>query len=158
MTDLAQTVEKLAMRLRIFEDKDELTTLLHSYCSRPDNYDFEGFSQTFTEDGSMEFEQWPKVVGREAIKKASSTEARFQGLQHTMTNLQFSVDGSDVASGTAYLWFAATPDVSNPESHYAFGGPYTFNFKRTAEGWRISRMQLKKIWAQGHDTEKVFTA
>lgn len=158
MTDFAQKVANLEKRLKIFEDKDELATLLHSYCSRPDHHDFAGFAQTFTEDGTMEFEQWPKVVGREAIAKASSVEGKFQGLQHTVTNLQFSVDGSDSATGTAYLWFAATPEVSKPEVHYAFGGPYTFHFKRTTEGWRISRMHLKKIWAYGQGTEKTFTA
>ncbi len=158
MVNSEATIARLQERLQVLEDKEGLRSLLHAYCLRPDNYGFEGYANTFTEDGSMEFEKWPKVVGREAITKASSVERRFQGLQHTMTNLEFSITGPDTAIGTSYLWFAATPDVSKPEIHYAFGGPYTFDFKRTSEGWRISRMRLRKIWAQGEDTEKAFGA
>jgi hypothetical protein len=151
-----QTLESLQKRLQLLEDKDSLSTLLNRYCGMADNHQWTEFSKCFLPDGVMSFEKWGDVVGREKIAAASGgAEDRFQGLQHSMTNMQFMVNG-DEASGTCYLWFAASMDTDKPHEYHAFGGPYRFQFTRTAEGWRISRMQLKKIWAQNEDTQRVF--
>ncbi|CAI4218912.1 unnamed protein product [Parascedosporium putredinis] len=154
MSDL-QALEK---RLRILEDKDAITSLLNRYCNTADDRDWVSFGQCFTEDGVMCFENWGDVVGQEKITAAAGgAEDRFEGLQHSMTNQQVDVDG-DEAACRCYLWFAATMDRSKPHEYHAFGGHYRFKFRRTAEGWRISQMQLKKMWAQNEDTEGVFNA
>jgi ketosteroid isomerase-like protein len=158
MSSIEQVVASLQKRLQILEDKEALASLLNEYCNIADAHDWVGYANTYVDDAIMTFESWGDIHGKEAIAKAASVEQRFEGLQHSMTNMQFAVDGSDKASGTAYLWFCATPKTSQPEVHYAFGGPYTFQFARTAAGWKISRMRLKKIWAQGTDTEGVFGA
>ncbi|KAJ4361116.1 uncharacterized protein N0V89_001685 [Didymosphaeria variabile] len=158
MSQTEQIVQSLQKRLQVLEDKEALCSLLNEYCNIADAHDWVGYANTYTDDAIMTFEEWGDTHGKEAIAKAASAEERFEGLQHSMTNMQFNVDGSDSATGTAYLWFCATPAVKQPEVHYAFGGPYKFEFKRTSQGWKISRMHLKKIWAQGKDTERVFTA
>ena len=91
------------------------------------------------------------------INVSSTAENRFEGLQHSMTNMEIVLEGSDTAIATSYLWFAATPKTSQPEVNYAFGGKYNWKFKRTPKGWKIRNMHLKKLWAQGEDTEGVFT-
>ncbi|KAH8654826.1 hypothetical protein BGZ61DRAFT_486884 [Ilyonectria robusta] len=155
MADL-QDIGSLLRRLQLLEDKDALATLLNRYCNTADDHKWDEFANCFIPDGVLGFEKWGDVVGRDKIAAiAGNAEDRFQGLQHSMTNMNFTVNG-DEASGTCYLWFAATMDTSKPHEYHAFGGPYKFNFKRTPEGWRISRMQLKKIWAQNEDTQKVF--
>ena len=152
-------LQSILKRLQILEDKDQLTTLLNSYCTIADSKDWEGYAGTYIDEGAiMTFESWGDVHGKENIAKAASAEQQFEGLQHTMTNMEFRVDGSDKASGTAYLWFCATPETAKPEINYAFGGPYRFEFQRTPKGWRISHMWLRKIWAQGKDTRGVFGA
>ncbi|KAH7129696.1 hypothetical protein B0J13DRAFT_563248 [Dactylonectria estremocensis] len=155
MADL-HDIGSLLERLQLLEDKDALATLLNRYCNMADDHKWDEFADCFIPDGVLGFEKWGEVVGRDKIAAISGgAEDRFQGLQHSMTNMNFTVNG-DEASGTCYLWFAATMDTSKPHEYHAFGGPYKFNFKRTPEGWRISRMQLKKIWAQNEDTQKVF--
>ncbi|OAL25786.1 hypothetical protein AYO20_10341 [Fonsecaea nubica] len=159
MADQSDMIARLESRLKILEDRQQLQTLLNRYCTIADAKDWKGYADTYIDDGAiMTFESWGDVVGKENIAKTASAEQVFDGLQHTMTNMEFAVDGSDRATGTAYLWFCATPDTSKPEIHYAFGGPYRFEFQRTAKGWRISHMWLKKIWAQGKDTKGVFGA
>ncbi|KAK5721163.1 hypothetical protein LTR17_014804 [Elasticomyces elasticus] len=151
------TLEKLQRRLQRLEDHNELAGLLNRYCNTADAKDWDGYAGCYVDDGAvMTFESWGDVVGKDAIKNAASVEQRFEGLQHTMTNMQFEVDGADKATGTAYLWFCATPHTSKPNINYAFGGPYRFEFARTSNGWRIKSMWLRKIWAQGEDTEGVF--
>jgi len=158
MSSATELIQSLLQRLQILEDKDALTSLLNRYCNTADAKDWEGYAGTFTEDGKMTFEEWGTTSGRKEIAKAAGVEGRFAGLQHSMTNMQFAVDGSDTATGTAYLWFCATPDTKNPGIHYAFGGPYKFEFRRGTAGWEITNMRLKKIWAMGQDTEGVFSA
>jgi hypothetical protein len=109
-------------------------------------------------DALAQFEEWGEMKGHAAIEQAASAERPFEGLQHSFTNVQVEVDGSDIATGRANLIFFATPQLSKPEVNYAFGGPYKFEFKRTRQGWRISSMKLRKVWAQGQDTLGVFTA
>ncbi|KAJ5757977.1 uncharacterized protein N7511_006671 [Penicillium nucicola] len=158
MTSNEPLVQSLLQRLRILEDKDALWTLMNRYCNVVDNRDFKAFANMYTEDGVMEFEEWGQIKGREQIEKITSVEGAFQGLQHNLTNLQFEVDGSDEATGSAYLSFYATPDLSKPEVNYAFGGPYKFSFRRTAAGWKVARHNLRKNWSQGVDTTGHFTA
>jgi hypothetical protein len=157
MADQNKITEQLQSRLQILEDKEALATLLNRYCNIADAKDWQGYADTYIDEGAiMTFESWGDIVGKENIARTASAEQVFEGLQHTMTNMQFQVDGSNKATGTAYLWFCATPETSKPEVHYAFGGPYKFDFQRTDKGWRISRMRLRRIWAQGTDTKKVF--
>jgi hypothetical protein len=158
MASTTELIQGLQQKLRILEDKDALASLLNRYCNIADEKDWEGYAGTFAEDGKMTYEEWGTVSGRADIAKAASVEQRFAGLQHSMTNMQFEVDGSDTATGTAYLWFCATPDTKDPGTNYAFGGPYKFEFRRGATGWEITSMRLRKTWAMGQDTEGVFTA
>ncbi|KAK9382811.1 uncharacterized protein V2V93DRAFT_378882 [Kockiozyma suomiensis] len=150
------TIESLQKRLQLLEDKDALQSVLNKYCNSADDRKWDEFGSCFTSDGVMCFEKWGDIIGPEKISAAAGgAEDRFQGLQHSMTNFEFTVEG-DAAKARCYLWFAATKDTSKPREHHAFGGHYHFEFKRTADGWRIARMHLQKIWAQNEDTEGVF--
>jgi len=157
MADQSKLIEQLQKRLHILEDKDQLTALLNEYGTTADAHDWEGYSNTFTEDGLMAFEGWGDIVGQKNIAKAASAEEVFEGIQHSITNMQFEVDGSDKATGTANLWFCATPETKEPAVNYAFGGHYKFEFVRTSQGWKISTMNLKQIWSQGKDTKGVWS-
>ena len=57
----------------------------------------------------MHCESWPPVCGREAIVKASSAEQLFEGLHHSISNMQVEFDGTDKATGRACPWYVATP-------------------------------------------------
>ncbi|EMT63009.1 hypothetical protein ACKRZS_013191 [Fusarium odoratissimum] len=154
--DNTPSLEALLQRLQLLEDKDTLATLLNRYCNTADDHKWDEFADCFVPNGVLGFESWGDVVGVENIAAAArGAEDRFQGLQHSMSNLQFTVNG-DTAEGRCYLWFSATMDTSKPHEYHAFGGHYRFKFQRTDKGWKISRMQLKKIWAQNEDTERVF--
>lgn len=150
-----KTLEAIQKRLQYLEDKDALTALLNRYCTTADDKEWDEYAQNYLEDGTMGFEAWPLVRGRQAIEKAAAAEEHFQGVLHSMSNMQFKIDG-DKASGRANLWYCATPDTSKPDAHYAFGGPYRFTFERTADGWKVATMHLRKFWAQGKDEDGVF--
>jgi 3-phenylpropionate/cinnamic acid dioxygenase small subunit len=151
-----QILADLQRRLHRLEDKDAITTLMNRYCKLADNHKWAEYSSCFLEDGVVKFDDWEDVVGRDKISTLiSSAENRFQGQQHSLTNMELEIDG-DQATGTCYLWFAATPDTSNPHQYHGFGGPYELSFKRTEAGWKIARLRLRKVWAQNPDTKGVF--
>ncbi|KAK7931187.1 hypothetical protein PG985_001899 [Apiospora marii] len=151
-----QTLADLERRLQRLEDKDALATLLNRYCKLADTHQWAEYSACFLDDAVVTFDDWEDVVGNDKIRALiSSAEDRFQGQQHSLTNLELEVDG-DQATATCYLWFAATMDTSKPHEYHGFGGPYELSFQRTEAGWKIATLKLRKIWAQNPDTEGVF--
>ncbi|KAI0156089.1 hypothetical protein BJ166DRAFT_350504 [Pestalotiopsis sp. NC0098] len=143
-------------RLQRLEDKEAITALLNRYCRLADTHQWNDYVSCFLPDAVVQFDDWDDVVGREKIAALiSSAEDRFQGQQHSLTNIELSIDGNE-ATGNCYLWFAATLDTSKPHNYHGFGGPYRFSFKRTDDGWKIATLKLRKIWAQNPDTEGVF--
>lgn len=151
-----QVIEALQARLQALEDTEAIRSVLNQYCIRPDNKDFAGYADLFVEDGTMGFETWGDVKGREAIAKTLQAEEVYEGLLHMMSNMEITLEGPDTASAVARVWFCVTPKLSSLEDNYSFGGPYRFTFVKRADGWKIVTMKLKKVWAMGRDTEGVF--
>jgi 3-phenylpropionate/cinnamic acid dioxygenase small subunit len=157
MSTTYTTIASLAARIQLLEDKEAIQRLLNRYCSTADDRAWDQFAACFTADGVLGFDAWGgDVQGPYQIAAtARSAEDRLDGLQHSMTNMEVTVDG-DEGTCRCYLWFAATKgDTGGPREYQAFGGHYRFDVRRTGDGWRISRMQLKKGWAQDEDTERV---
>ena len=153
MADHTQLVLDLQRRLQRLEDKDAIVSLLHRYCKMADSHQWADYAACFAEDGVVRFDDWNDVVGRDQIASLiGGGLGRFQGLQHSLTNIDLAIDG-DAATGNCYLWFAATLDTTKPHEHQGFGGPYELSFARTAEGWRIASLKLRKIWSQSTDNE-----
>ncbi|KAI1811314.1 hypothetical protein GGS20DRAFT_563643 [Poronia punctata] len=144
----------LQRRLQRLEDKDAIASLMYRYGKMADSHRWEDYAACFAEDGVVRFDDWDDVVGREKIAALiGGGLSNFQGLQHSFSNIQVDVDG-DKATGTCYLWFAATIDMTKPHEFQGFGGPYEITFVRTAEGWKISTLKLRKIWTQSTDSAK----
>jgi hypothetical protein len=157
-TDAALTdyVQQLEARLRVLEDKEALGALMNRYCRTSDAKDWYAWSLCFVEDAEFEFGPFGTHHGRQKIREVcEAAEEPYLSMQHSMTNMQFEIDG-DTATGTAYLWFAGVQDPQNPSKHYDIGGPYEWTFRRTPEGWRLSRMHLRVVWTQGDQEQSVF--
>ncbi len=89
-----RSIEALQKRLRILEDKDELSALMNKYCNVSDTFDYQGYGDCFHQDGTLNYNKFHTVTGREGlVEKARIALERYQGLQHSMTNMQFEVDG-----------------------------------------------------------------
>lgn len=152
----AQSVEQT---LRIFQDKDELTTLMNRYCTVSDTKDFQGYADCYATDGTLAFERLHTTTGRVAIEeKVRISLERYEATQHSMTNMQFNLDSKDPnkATGSAYLFLTATPVLNKPGENYSFGGPYRWQFVRTDEGWRLAHLHLTVAWSRGVDVKGGF--
>lgn len=152
-----QLIKKMEQRIRVLEDKEALAALMNRYCRTADEKDWMAWSLCFVEDAEFDFGPFGHHFGRDKIRDVcSEAEAPYLDMQHSMTNMQFEVDG-DTATGTAYLWFAGVPDPKDPSQHFDIGGPYRWEFRRTDEGWRLTRMSLRIAWTQGSQDASVFS-
>lgn len=146
--------------LRILQAKDELTTLMNRYCHVSDAKDFWGYANCYAPEGTLAFERLHTTTGRAAIEeKVRISLERYAATVHSMANMQFELDPEDPnkATGSAYLFLAATPDLAKPGEHYAFGGPYSWQFVKTEEeGWRIWHLHLSVTWSRGVDVKGGF--
>ncbi|KAL7916692.1 hypothetical protein GGI35DRAFT_433839 [Trichoderma velutinum] len=154
MGDL-HTLESLHKRLALLEDINALHTLMSRYSNSSDNHDWDGFADCFVPNGVLGVGDWGDIVGRENIKQAASAENAYQGLYHSISNLNFIVHGN-TATGTGYLHFVATMDLQKPHGSFSRGARYKFEYQRTDDGWRIQSMHSDNIWSQGIDPHGLF--
>lgn len=153
----AERLAALEARLQVLEDKEALGALMNRYCRTADAKDWQAWGMCWTEDALFDFGPFGQHHGRDTIRDVcSESEEPYQDMQHSITNMQFEVDG-DRATGTAYLWFAGVPDKTKPHEHFDIGGPYKWEFERGADGWQLSKMELRVAWTVGADDDAVFT-
>lgn len=173
----SQDLQSILLRLRKLEDQSALTSVLNQYCWQVDLKNWEKFGETYVEDAVMDFEAFGKTHGRENIIKGTiAAEDRFEGMQHSMTNREFTINHiddtpngaiGDKATANAYLIFAITEDTrKKSEEHFKMGGYYNFKFQRVndpdtdpgnewgARGWRITSMKLRLIWTENEKVDK----
>jgi hypothetical protein len=143
----AVTTEELLARLRELEDKQALASLMNRYVEAVDSFDWEAWGACWAVDAIADFGRSGRLDGRERIvamarERQEAYRAR-GGMQHLVANLEFAVTG-DTAEGYGNLLFSAA--LQSPQPHYAICGKYHWEFGRGADGWRITRAQLRRIW------------
>ena len=119
-------------------DRQEIIDVMHAYCRFVDWNIPERQVECFTSDAVADYYGGVELVGREEIlgmlKKALS---RFTATCHTLSNIEISFDGEDMAKSVSYVQ-AWHRKPSGPEDDYEVRGQYHDNWVRTDEGWRIS--------------------
>ncbi len=128
-------------------DRDEITGLVHRYCTLIDDGDFAGFAELFA-NGTWVVEGDPSGgdAGRDAVlARLSDNVIRYDGgrpnTKHITSNLDIQVDG-DTATGTCYVTVlqAVPPDFPLQP---IFSGHYTDRFERGEDGWRFAERRIR---------------
>lgn len=136
-----------------------LQKLINNYHWQADHFEWAAWAASFTEDAEFDLPgTFGLMRGRQAIHDTckGNMDHVYQTMQHVMVNLDFDIDGSDTARGHGNLIFTAVPDATKPHQYYQAGGRYTWEFRRTDGGWRISRARLDFLWNNGGDQADVF--
>ena len=128
-------------------DRDDITRLVHRYCTLIDDGDFEGFAGLFAH-GTWVVEGDPSGgdTGRDAVlARVSDNVIRYDGgrpnTRHITSNLDLDVDG-DSATGTCYVTVlqGVLPDFPLQP---IFSGHYTDRFARGADGWHFVERRIR---------------
>lgn len=145
----------LEARVRIMEDKAKLTDLLNYYArtldlATSDPSYWPNWESCFTEDCTAEY-PYGRHEGREGLSAwVSSYHAPIHAFQHLSSNFEIEIDG-DTARARTNLFCACVFNADNPRDYFAEGGPYEWEFRRTAEGWKIKSVHLTVVWIAGND-------
>lgn len=151
--------DNIEQQLQRMQAELDLKALINAYHWRADQFDWQGWSECFTEDAEFDFVGAFGVMrGRDEIRETckGNMDHIYQVMQHIMVNLHFELGDADNASGRGNLIFIGVPDASKQDQNYMSGGRYEWRFKRTPQGWKIAHTRLQFLWTKGEDVGAVF--
>lgn len=133
------------------DDASAIINLINLYPVAVDSLCFDLFDLLFTEDAHVDFGGPAQWNDRTAMKRDFLTiHQPFRATQHTTANHRVTVNG-DTANALAFVHACFVRDVGDGEDIYQVRGWYDDTFKRTPDGWRISRRTCRNICAVGNE-------
>lgn len=132
-------------------DRFEIQDLVFHYAHLIDSKNFEELrNSVFTPDAHIDYSVFGGSVGdvQETIGflKAAVTDALFPNSQHLNANVQVTLDG-DTASGRVMCLNPMQMTMPGGGTQtYFLGLWYVDEYRRSADGWRISRREEVKSW------------
>ncbi len=131
-------------------DRFEIQDLVYRYAELVDNKQFDGLTDIFTADAHIDYSAFGGSVGNleETLTflRAAVTNELFPNTQHLNANIQVSVAG-DSGSGKVMCFNPMEMALPGGERHTFFLGLwYLDEYRRTEQGWRISRREEQKSW------------
>jgi 3-phenylpropionate/cinnamic acid dioxygenase small subunit len=132
-------------------DRFEIQDLLFHYADLIDRKQFAELRRSvFTEDAQIDYSAFGGVVGNLedtiAFLANSVTDALFPNTQHFNANIQIRLEG-DSARGRVMCFNPMEMAMPDGGTRVFFLGLwYVDDYRRTAEGWRISRRQEERSW------------
>lgn len=137
-----------------FDDFNEITRRRYEYALGIDTRDFELLRSIFTDDITMDFEDYNGQPARtmKADDWVAGCRVLFTGLdatQHVMTNPMVEVDGD---RARCRMYMKAEHFLRNDQGNvdFALGGYYTDSLVRVADRWLIDGVTLKIFWNRGN--------
>ncbi len=130
-------------------DEQAVIRLACRYCWALDTHDFEDLRQVFTPDafailGETECDGIDAIIDR-----VSSALTRLDASQHLIGSHLVELNG-DEARHRAYLHAQHVLDGTEGGDQWIVAGVYDDLAVRTADGWRIKRRVLSRIWTNGN--------
>ncbi|MEV6424884.1 nuclear transport factor 2 family protein [Streptomyces sp. NPDC051662] len=129
-------------------DKSAITEVIHTVAHAMDARDWDLFATCYTPEAEGDYVN-VNVAGREAI--IAGTKALLDPLhatQHLVGNLRVTID-DDIATTHATFIAQHVRAEATGNGQYILGGTYHDTLRRTDEGWKITRRQIRGIWSNG---------
>jgi 3-phenylpropionate/cinnamic acid dioxygenase small subunit len=131
-------------------DRFEIQDLVFHYADLVDKQDIDALRDVFTGDAHIDYSAMGGSVGNVeetlAFLRASLTSELFPNTQHLNANVQVELDG-DQARGRVMCFNPMEMAMSDGGTQTFFLGLwYADEYRRTENGWRISRRAEEKSW------------
>lgn len=137
----------LAQSVQILTDRAEIADMISTLFHRVDSKDYAGVVELFAEDGEVVI-PFATFSVAELVEVSERIFTPFQATHHMIGNVAIIIDG-DTAQSRQYLRATHVPDLSEPAVHADVGGWYEWRYRRTADGWRITRYELNFVFTDG---------
>ncbi|MEU8708386.1 nuclear transport factor 2 family protein [Streptomyces sp. NPDC048565] len=129
-------------------DKSAITEVIYSVAHAMDARDWDLFATCYSSEAEGDYVN-ANVVGREAI--IAGTKAFLEPLeatQHLVGNLRVTVAGDTATTHATFIAQHARAEATG-SGQFILGGTYQDALRRTDEGWKIIRRQIRGIWSDG---------
>ena len=134
-----------AATLQELVDRAEIAELLVTYARCIDRRDWAGLQDCYTDDGVMQHGE--VSVPREAVPELSERIlAGCSGSHHHVGSPSIAIDGDIARTHSHYL---ATHISEGTTVLRQGGGWYDCDVRRTADGWRFTRVRSTTAWRSG---------
>jgi 3-phenylpropionate/cinnamic acid dioxygenase small subunit len=131
-------------------DRWDIQDLCYYYAHLIDTKDFDALREVFTEDAHIDYSAFGGSVGNLedtiAYLKQAVADEIFPNTQHLNANLQVTLDGD---RGTGRVMCYNPMELALPDGAtqvFMLGLWYVDEYRRTEQGWRISRRHEEKSW------------
>lgn len=138
----------MPLSLQEVSDRMEIQDLIHEYSAIIDQKRFDDLRQVFTEDAQIDYSDVGGPVGNreEIIEFLHKVMVMFPNHQHLNANAQIRVDG-DTATGRVMCFNPQEISTPDGKTHiFMVGLWYLDEYRRTDEGWRISKRSEQKSY------------
>lgn len=130
--------------LRALLDKAAIADVIHAYCFHFDRAETDAVIRQFTEDAVVDYgPDVPVMTGVPEIRPmiAKGLADLFAATSHHVSNIVIRLDGPERATSVSYLY--AWHRYHDRDEDGELWGQYHHEFRRTGEGWKIARLQLR---------------
>ncbi|WP_063050537.1 nuclear transport factor 2 family protein [Nocardia arthritidis] len=132
-------------------DRRQIAALVDRLGRALDEGRFEELRAIYTQDATAKT-PGGTAEGREAlIAQASRNHSDGKRIQHVISNVLIDLrgDAADVRANLIATFALAPSDGTIPQPQYTLGEVYRFDAVRTADGWRLTRVQTTPVWSTG---------
>ncbi len=136
-------------------DESAIRAVMDRYGSGVDDRDWADWAAIFDDPLEVDFSGMtpglkPATVSRDKhVARASALIGQFDATQHMITNVQLRVAG-DAATCRATMRAEHWISGLRGAGRYTMFGVYENGFRRTAAGWRLSRLALRVVREEGN--------
>jgi len=129
-------------------DRFEIQDLLFEYANCIDQRNFDGLMDVFSEDAHIDYSVFGGPIGNraETIDFLKQALPLFKNYQHLNANIQIKVDG-DTGTGRVMCFNPQEMTLEEGTHIFMLGLWYVDEYRRTEQGWRITKRVEEKSWA-----------
>jgi len=137
--------------MTVTEDRDAITQLIFRFYALMDDGRFNALDAVLTEDVVAGTPGGGQAEGRKSVvDNAARAHTMEERTQHLVQNVLVDVDGdkATVRAGVIAMLGASTPPegAMAPEPSMTLSTIMGYDVIRTAEGWRVKRIEGSVIW------------
>jgi ketosteroid isomerase-like protein len=155
MTSLGAAVDLATVQA--LSDRVAVTDTLYRYASTIDRGDFAGTRSVLADDLWAQYGNGEPMTGGQAVADWIAESCATRVWQHHMLNIyELDIDG-DRASALVYHTSHQVLDA-DPGTVRVLVGRYHDELKRTADGWRISKLVFEVLWGERRQDATGFLA
>ena len=138
----------MGFSLQQLSDRLEIQDLITDYADIIDQKNFDDLQHIFTEDAFIDYSVFGGAKGTrtEIIQFLHQVMGAFPNTQHMTANLQVKLLSETTATGKVMCFNPQELDLGDNKSTYMLGLWYVDEYRKTEQGWRISKRVEERSW------------